>query len=305
LPEISKLDHSKSTQKTGEQHLPDTFSRTLEAAFSSKGQLCVGIDPHEEILIDNGYEVSASGVYEFSMKMLEQLEDVVSIVKPQVSFFERFGSEGFATLEKVLDSAKDRGFLVIADAKRGDIGSTMEAYAQAWLGKAAPFVCDALTVNPYLGVGALAPAASLASDRGKGLFVLAATSNPEGALLQSSTQQVTVAAQVANEVSALNSATATTNSRFGSLGLVIGATVSLSKFGLSTINERKSSLRTTILAPGFGYQGARLEDAKSIFGVLSGDVLYSISRSALRDGIHGVKTAVQQDQNTLHKALSE
>ncbi len=285
--------------------MPDTFSRTLEAAFSSKGQLCVGIDPHEEILIDNGYEVSASGVYEFSMKMLEQLEDVVSIVKPQVSFFERFGSEGFATLEKVLDSAKDRGFLVIADAKRGDIGSTMEAYAQAWLGKAAPFVCDALTVNPYLGVGALAPAASLASDRGKGLFVLAATSNPEGALLQSSTQQVTVAAQVANEVSALNSATATTNSRFGSLGLVIGATVSLSKFGLSTINERKSSLRTTILAPGFGYQGARLEDAKSIFGVLSGDVLYSISRSALRDGIHGVKTAVQQDQNTLHKALSE
>ena len=285
--------------------MPDTFSRTLEAAFSSKGQLCVGIDPHEEILIDNGYDFSASGVYEFSMKMLEQLEDVVSIVKPQVSFFERFGSEGFAALEKVLDSAKERGFLVIADAKRGDIGSTMEAYAQAWLGKAAPFVCDALTVNPYLGVGALAPAASLASDRGKGLFVLAATSNPEGALLQSSTQQVTVAAQVANEVSALNSATATTNSRFGSLGLVIGATVSLSKFGLSTINEGKSSLRTTILAPGFGYQGARLEDAKTIFGVLSGDVLYSISRSALRDGIHGVKTAVQQDQNTLRKALSE
>lgn len=285
--------------------MPDTFSRSLETAFSSKGQLCVGIDPHEEILLDNGYEVSASGVYEFSMKMLEQLEGVVSIVKPQVSFFERFGSEGFATLEKVLDSAKERGFLVIADAKRGDIGSTMEAYAQAWLGKAAPFVCDALTVNPYLGVGALAPAASLASERGKGLFVLAATSNPEGALLQSSMQQVTVAAQVANEVSALNRTVATTNSRFGSLGLVIGATVSLSKFGLSTINEGKSSLRTTILAPGFGYQGARLEDAKTIFGVLSGDVLYSISRSALRDGIHGVKTAVQQDQNTLHKALSE
>jgi orotidine-5'-phosphate decarboxylase len=292
-------------QKTGEQHLPDTFSRSLEVAFSSKGQLCVGIDPHEETLNENGFEVSATGVYEFSMKMLEQLEDVVSIIKPQVSFFERFGSEGFATLEKVLDSAKERGFLVISDAKRGDIGSTMEAYAQAWLGKAAPFVCDALTVNPYLGVGALAPAASLASERGKGLFVLAATSNPEGASLQSSMQQESVAAQVARDVSALNSATATTNSRFGSIGLVIGATVTLSKFGLSTINEGKSSLRTTILAPGFGYQGAGLEDAKAIFGELSGDVLYSISRSALRDGIHGVKTAVQQDQNTLHKALSE
>ena len=285
--------------------MPDTFSRSLEAAFSSKGQLCVGIDPHEDMLVENGFEVSATGLLEFSMEMLDQLEEVVSIVKPQVSFFERFGSEGFATLEKVLDSAKERGLLVIADAKRGDIGSTMEAYAQAWLGKSAPFTCDALTVNPYLGVGVLAPAASIASERGKGLFVLAATSNPEGESLQLSMQQECVAAQVASEVAALNSTTATSNSRFGSLGLVIGATVSLAKFGLSSINEGKTSLRTTILAPGFGYQGARLEDAKSIFGELSGDVLYSISRSALRDGIHGVKTSVQQDQNTLHKALSE
>jgi orotidine-5'-phosphate decarboxylase len=284
--------------------LPDTFSRSLEAAFSSKGQLCVGIDPHEDILLDNGFEVSASGVYEFSMKMLDQLEDTVSIVKPQVSFFERFGAEGFSTLEKVLESAKDRGLLVIADAKRGDIGSTMEAYAQAWLGKSAPFVCDALTVNPYLGVGALAPAASIASERGKGMYVLAATSNPEGVLLQSS-GQVSVAEQVANEVAALNSATASSNSRFGSIGLVIGATVPLAKLGLAKINEDKTALRTTILAPGFGYQGAKLADAKSIFGALSGDVLYSISRSALRGGILGVKMAVQQDQNTLHKALSQ
>jgi orotidine-5'-phosphate decarboxylase len=238
------------------------------------------------------------------MKMLDQLEDTVSIVKPQVSFFERFGAEGFSTLEKVLESAKDRGLLVIADAKRGDIGSTMEAYAQAWLGKSAPFVCDALTVNPYLGVGALAPAASIASERGKGMYVLAATSNPEGVLLQSS-GQVSVAEQVANEVAALNSATASSNSRFGSIGLVIGATVPLAKLGLAKINEDKTALRTTILAPGFGYQGAKLEDAKSIFGALSGDVLYSISRSALRDGILGVKMAVQQDQNTLHKALSQ
>jgi orotidine-5'-phosphate decarboxylase len=284
--------------------LPDTFSRSLEAAFSSKGQLCVGIDPHEDILLDNGFEVSASGVYEFSMKMLDQLEDTVSIVKPQVSFFERFGAEGFSTLEKVLESAKDRGLLVIADAKRGDIGSTMEAYAQAWLGKSAPFVCDALTVNPYLGVGALGPAASIASERGKGLYVLAATSNPEGLSLQSS-GQVSVAEQVANEVAALNSATASSNSRFGSVGLVIGATVPLAKLGLDKINDGKTSLRTTILAPGFGYQGAKLQDAKSIFGALSRDVLYSISRSALRDGILGVKMAVQQDQNTLHKALSQ
>ncbi len=285
--------------------MPDTFSKRLETAFSSKGQLCVGIDPHEEILVENGFAVSAAGVVDFSMTILDQLEGVVSIVKPQVSFFERFGSVGFAALEKVLESANGRGFLVIADAKRGDIGSTMEAYAQAWLAKSAPFTCDALTVNPYLGVGALDQVASIASERGKGLFVLAATSNPEGANLQSAGNEETVAAQVAREVAVMNNATASSKSRFGSVGVVIGATVSLQKLGLSSLNQGKADLRTAVLAPGFGFQGAKLEDAKSIFGDLSSDVLYSISRSVLRDGIHGVKTAAQQDQNTLHAALSQ
>jgi orotidine-5'-phosphate decarboxylase len=285
--------------------LPDTFSRKLEAAFASKGQLCVGIDPHEDILLENGFEVSAKGVLDFGMEMLEQLQGAVSIVKPQVSFFERFGSQGFHSLEQVLDAAKDRGFLVIADAKRGDIGSTMEAYAQAWLGKDSPFVSDALTVNPYLGVGALAPAAVLAAERGKGLFVLAATSNPEGLALQSSGEDSTVAHLVASEVDRLNRSTATSNSRFGSNGLVIGATVSLKSLGLDSINDSSETLRTPILAPGFGFQGARLEDALSIFGRLSSDVLYSISRSALRDGIKSVGNAVRVDQNTLHKALSQ
>ena len=285
--------------------MPDTFSRKLESAFEAKGQLCVGIDPHEEILIENGFEVSAKGVLDFGLEMLEQLKDTVSIVKPQVSFFERFGSAGFVSLETLLDAATDLGFLVIADGKRGDIGSTMEAYAQAWLGKSSPFSCDALTVNPYLGVGALSPAASIASERGKGLYVLVATSNPDGVALQSSLNGISVAAQVASEVDALNSSTATSKSRFGSNGLVVGATVSLAKMGLSSINENRDTLRTSILAPGFGFQGARLEDAKSIFGSLSNDVLYSISRSALRDGIKGVAKATLEDQTTLRQALNQ
>jgi orotidine-5'-phosphate decarboxylase len=285
--------------------LLETFSKKLEQAFAAKGQLCVGIDPHAEILIENGFEVSASGVLDFSMAMLDQLQDCVSIVKPQVSFFEQFGSAGFRSLELVLDSAAERGLLVIADAKRGDIGSTMEAYAQAWLSKDAPFTCDALTVSPYLGVGALSAAASLASERGKALFVLGATSNPEGSTLQTSMHELTVAAQIAKEVDTLNSKTASTNSHFGSVGLVIGATVSLSAVGLSLLNENRSTLRTPILAPGFGFQGAKLEDARSIFKELSADVLYSISRSALRDGIQSVRRAVQEDQNTLHMALNK
>jgi len=286
--------------------LPETFSKRLESAFAAKGQLCVGIDPHEGLLIENGFDVSAEGLHQFSLRMLDQLQDEVSIIKPQVSFFERFGSHGFRSLELVLQEANQRGFLVIADAKRGDIGSTMEAYGQAWLAKSAPFICDALTVNPYLGVGSLSSAVAFASERGKGLFVLAATSNQEGLALQSSrNEEVTVAAQVANEVQTLNINSATSNTLFGSLGLVVGATVDLKRMGLDSLNVHRTSLRTTILAPGFGFQGARLESAKSIFGNLSRDVIYTVSRSALRNGIEGLKITVRKDQEILTEALGQ
>lgn len=286
--------------------MPDSFSKKLESAFLAKGQLCVGIDPHESLLIENGFDNSAQGLQHFSLKMLDQLQDQVSIIKPQVSFFERFGSEGFAALESVLEEANQRGFLVIADAKRGDIGSTMEAYGQAWLAKSAPFVCDALTVNPYLGVGALSSAVAFASERGKGLFVLAATSNEEGKALQTSMHEgLTVAAQVAREVQTLNKNTATSNTRFGSVGLVVGATVNLKNLGLDTLNAEKSSLRTTILAPGFGFQGADLSKAKDIFGELSGDVIYTVSRSALRNGIEAVGSSAREDQEALKIALAQ
>ncbi len=286
--------------------MPETFSKRLESAFAAKGQLCVGIDPHEGLLIENGFDVSAEGLHQFSLRMLDQLQDEVSIIKPQVSFFERFGSHGFRSLELVLQEANQRGFLVIADAKRGDIGSTMEAYGQAWLAKSAPFICDALTVNPYLGVGSLSSAVAFASERGKGLFVLAATSNQEGLALQSSrNEEVTVAAQVANEVQTLNINSATSNTLFGSLGLVVGATVDLKRMGLDSLNVHRTSLRTTILAPGFGFQGARLESAKSIFGNLSRDVIYTVSRSALRNGIEGLKITVRKDQEILTEALGQ
>lgn len=286
--------------------MPETFSKKLETAFKSAGQLCVGIDPHEELLLENGYEVSAEGVLYFGLKMLDQLADVVSMIKPQVSFFERFGSEGFKSLELLLRSANERGFLVIADAKRGDIGSTMEAYGQAWLAKSAPFICDALTVNPYLGVGSLAPAIAMASERGKGLFVLAATSNPEGRRLQSSkSESETVARQVADEVAKLNKTTAASDTRFGHLGLVVGATVKLDEVGLKDLNKDSASLRTSILAPGFGFQGAALEDARKIFGSLADDGIYTISRSALRNGLAGVKQTVRDDQQILSSALSQ
>lgn len=283
--------------------MPESFSKKLDEAFA-KSQLCVGIDPHRELLEENNYDLTVSGLERFSLDLLDQVSDVVSIAKPQVSFFESFGSAGFAVLERILSEASSRGLLVIADAKRGDIGSTMQAYADAWLSKDAPFVCDALTVSPYLGVGSLAPAITAASERGKGLFILSATSNKEGKTIQTaSAGDTTVANQVANEVAELNKVSSISRGKFGHLGLVVGATLDRYKFGLGELNSGVTELVTPILAPGFGAQGALLSQARMIFGLNAPNVIYSVSRSALRDGMSGVKAAVASDVAELAEAL--
>jgi orotidine-5'-phosphate decarboxylase len=290
----------------GGQQLPESFSKKLETAFSRSGQLCLGIDPHEQLLDEAGYQQSAEGLYQFSMTMLDAITGTVSIIKPQVSFYERFGSAGFKVLENLCSEASSRGLLVIADAKRGDIGSTMTAYAQAWVGKSAPFLVDALTVSPYLGVGSLAETVSMASERGKGLFVLCGTSNPVGESLQmASNGGFSVARQIANEVALLNQVSAQSKTRFGTAGLVIGATVNLESYGLSELNSEATGSFAPILSPGFGHQGARLSDAKKIFGLNADKVIYTISRSALRNGLNSVKSVIEADQQELAQGLSE
>jgi orotidine-5'-phosphate decarboxylase len=286
--------------------LPDTFSRKLETAFNGFGHLCVGIDPHAELLDEHGFDQSPDGLFSFSMQMLASLSGIVGIIKPQVSFYERFGSQGFAVLEKVLYEANKAGFLVIADAKRGDIGTTMAAYTSAWIDKDAPFICDALTVNPYLGVGALHPAVTACVERGKGLFVLSASSNPEALSLQSATQnQVSVARSVAEEVAVLNRHSAQSRVTFGSVGLVLGATVDLANLGLANLNQNSEHHRTPILAPGFGAQGAKLSEARTIFGSDADSVIYSISRSALRNGLVNLSNTIESDKEELLQALSK
>ena len=283
--------------------MPESFSRKVETAFEKFGQLCVGIDPHAELLEEAGLTDSTGGLRTFSMQLLDQLEGVVGIIKPQVAFFERFGSAGFAVLEEVCSEASRRGFLVIADAKRGDIGSTMSAYAEAWLGKSSPFVVDALTVSPYLGTGALSSAIALASERGKGLFVLSATSNAEGKELQQAISgRTTVAANVAAELASLNKVSAQGKTRFGTAGLVVGATVNLKEYGLEELNKSED-YKSLILAPGFGAQGAYLAAARTIFGSNAENVIYTVSRSALRNGLDQVRQSITADQNELALAL--
>ena len=148
------------------------------------GPLCVGIDPHPSLLDAWGLPATAQGLERFALRVLEAAVDRCTAVKPQVALFEAYGAAGFAVLERVLRESREAGVLSIADAKRGDIGSTMAAYASAWLSDDSPLAADAVTLSPYLGFESLRPALDLARRTGRGTFVLALTSNPEGASVQ-------------------------------------------------------------------------------------------------------------------------
>ncbi len=263
------------------------FGARLRAAIDRHGRLCVGIDPHAALLREWGLGDDAAGVREFGLRVVDAAAGQVGVVKCQVSFFERHGSAGYAALEEVLAAARNARLLVIADAKRGDIGSTMDAYAAAWLTPGAPLEADALTLSPYLGVGALASTLRFALAHDKGAFVLAATSNPEAGALQCARMGgVPVAAAVAADVAA--AAAASPGDDWSSLGLVIGATVDLSAVGLDRGLDRGSDERVSrtlpILAPGFGAQGAQPADLHRIFGPLATGVLATESRSILQAG---------------------
>lgn len=277
------------------------FGERVQAAVAEHGQLCVGIDPHEHLLREWGMDASAAGAREFGLRVVDAAAGRVAVVKPQVSFFERYGSAGFAALEDVLSAARQAGLLVIADAKRGDIGTTMDAYAQAWLMPGSPLEVDAMTVNPYLGVGALTSSMEFAHTHGKGLFVLAATSNPEASALQTArtVEKSTVSARIISEVSDF-SISHTRAGAWASTGFVIGATVDWNAFDLPEMIEPIAP----ILAPGFGHQGAELTDLDSLFGVLAKSVLVSESRGILATGPEGVVEAIDRRRSILQETHS-
>ncbi|MCK3768168.1 orotidine-5'-phosphate decarboxylase [Microbacterium aerolatum] len=276
-----------------------SFGERVRAALAARGRLCVGIDPHAALLESWGLEDSAAGVREFGLRTVDAAAARVGIVKPQVSFFERFGSVGFAALEDVLRAARDAGLIVIADAKRGDIGTTMDAYAEAWLTPGSPLEADALTVNPFLGVGALDTTFARAQEHGKGVFVLAATSNPEAADIQRArtAAEQAVSAEIVAQVSTRN-ARSTPSGEWGSLGFVIGATVDWTDAGLT-----RFSPPAPILAPGFGAQGAGPADLHARFTASAAMVIASESRSILSAGPDGIATAIDTRVADYRKAL--
>lgn len=144
------------------------FGQRLAAAMAARGQLCVGIDPHPALLSAWGLPVSAVGLSRFCDICVEAFGDLAAVVKPQSAFFEAYGSAGIAVLESTIARLRGAGALVLLDVKRGDIGSTMDAYAAAYLSLSSPLAVDAITVSPYLGLGSLAPAFDLALSHGNG-----------------------------------------------------------------------------------------------------------------------------------------
>lgn len=272
------------------------FGQRLRDTFLRKGQLCVGIDPSVSQLSKWGLEISAAGAREFAYELIDASRREVGIVKIQVAFFEQFGPEGFGVLGDVLRRASQSELLVIADAKRGDIGSTMEGYARSWLSNEACFVCDALTVSPYLGPSSLHDTAEFAIKNEKGLFLLAATSNPEaGAVQRAISDQQSVGAKVADFAQAYSSGA------LGSIGLVIGATVRLDDYGLS----EKHLQDLPILVPGFGAQGVSLRNAKDIFGEVSRNIVCSVSRSIAGDSREGLLQRIQEASMELKLGLAK
>ncbi|MBC7518978.1 MAG: orotidine-5'-phosphate decarboxylase [Microbacteriaceae bacterium] len=276
------------------------FGSRLAAAFDARGQLCVGIDPHPYLLNAWGLTDDAAGLTDFGLRVVDASVGYAGIVKPQVAFFERHGSAGFLALEQVLSAARAAGLLIIADAKRGDVGTSVEAYGQAWFQPGSPLEADALTVSAFQGVQSLAAPIALAAASGKGLFVLAATSNPESEATQTAIISRgpraghTVAAGIVADVVDENQNQRTDGSSpdLGSLGVVLGATVNFTDYGINLDSLAGNGVATPILAPGFGHQGAEFEQLGALYGAASALAIVSVSRSILTAGPHEIAGAI-------------
>ncbi|MFE7979470.1 orotidine-5'-phosphate decarboxylase [Streptomyces shenzhenensis] len=293
----SPARHSASRPSGPQDVSVEPFGTRLRRAMDERGPLCVGIDPHASLLAEWGLDDDVAGLERFSRTVVEAVADRVAVLKPQSAFFERFGSRGIAVLEASVQEARAAGALVVMDAKRGDIGSTMAGYAEAFLHPDAPLFSDALTVSPYLGYGSLSPAIALARQSGAGVFVLALTSNPEGAEVQHAVRADgrTVGATMLAHLAAENAG----ESPLGSFGAVVGAT-------LGDLSAYDLDINGPLLAPGIGAQGATPADLPALFGAAVRNVVPHISRSVLRHGpeVGALRTAAERFADAIRAGVA-
>ncbi|MFK0249790.1 orotidine-5'-phosphate decarboxylase [Amycolatopsis azurea] len=268
------------------------FGARLARAVAEKGPLCAGIDPHPGLLQAWGLPADAGGLEKFALTAAEAIAPEVAVIKPQSAFFEAYGPPGVAVLAKTMKVCREAGALVLLDVKRGDIGSTMAAYTAAFLPSGAELEADAITVSPYLGFGSLDFAVEVAQAQGKGLIVLARTSNPEAQGLQNALlpNGKTVAQDIVDTAAAHNAGVGP----LGDIGVVVGATIAPGELDLSKLNG-------PVLAPGFGAQGATPADLRALFGPGLPGVLPASSRDVLKHGPdpEALRAAVRRTRDSL------
>jgi orotidine-5'-phosphate decarboxylase len=258
--------------------MADSFAARFAAVQSAQGPLVCGLDPSGELLDRWHLGDTPDGLDRFADIMLDAVAGRVGLIKPQSAFFERHGWRGIRTLQRLIESARAAGLLVILDVKRGDVGSTNDAYAEAYLGKGAPLAADAITVHPYLGLGAMGTFVSRAEEAGSCVLVVTRSSNPEGRSVQAAVTRsggLTVEEELLREIGTLNQRLAP--GRIGPVGAVIGPTHMQPQLDLAAVN-------CLFLAPGVGAQGATPADVATVFAACPERVMPSASRSLLSAG---------------------
>jgi orotidine-5'-phosphate decarboxylase len=260
------------------EHLISSYGERLGTLTSERGPLCVGIDPHPTLLASWGLAADVQGLERCARGVIEALGGIVPVFKPQSAFFEAYGAAGIAVLERTLGDIKAAGAISLLDVKRGDIGSTMDAYAAAYLSDGSPLAADAVTLSPYLGFGSLDGAIELADRSGRGVYVLALTSNPEGGQIQRArTADGRAVGQIVIDEAASRNATRCKSASLGPVGVVVGATIGPTATDFT-------ALRGSILAPGIGAQGGIAADLPAVFGDAIQFVLPSTSREVISAG---------------------
>ena len=237
-------------------------NRLVTKIRSSKSFLCLGVDPHLD-LIPKIFDVNTKSsniigkVEKFCFSLLDAAVGLVPAIKPQIALFEQLGPDGMKLLSSLCKHAQSQNFLVIMDAKRGDIGSTSQAYANAYLGKDAPFPSDALTINPWLGIDSLEPFFKKASETSSGLFVLVHTSNKGSKDIQ----EISLSTGIKCYEHLANILKPIVEKHKGALGLSSIGVVSGATFREESVALRKLLPNAPFLIPGYGTQGASAKDA--------------------------------------------
>lgn len=255
-----------------------SFDRLIKKIIEMKNPSVAGLDPRleyvPEYITKASFEkhgvtlkAAAEAILTFNKALIDELYDVVPAIKPQAAYYEMYGWEGVRVLTETISYAKSKGMYVMTDGKRNDIGATMEAYAAAHLGTVAvgdqmfePFGADALTVNGYLGTDGIAPLLKICTERDKGIFVLAKTSNPSSGELQDKCIDDTPVYAAMGDMCEKWGENNIGEYGYSAVGAVVGAT-----YPEQLSELRKRLPHTMFLVPGYGAQGGGAEGLRGAF----------------------------------------